>query len=136
VKRKGWLIALLVVGLAALGAVAPDRSGLKSPQATEQIMQRLGVRWAYPGPPVVLIFGPGCGDCQVLQELLNAEGVNYELVNVVATPHAREVLGQISRSRLGRAMEPLTPTTIVGTRVIRGPDADAVVAAVKQQHDW
>jgi hypothetical protein len=30
----------------------------------------------------------------------------------------------------------MTPTTIVGTKVIRGPDIKAVVAAVKEQHGW
>lgn len=99
-------------------------------------MQQLGVEWQYPGPPVVLIFGPGCGDCAVLQDLLDGQGVAYELADVTQAPHAREVLQELSHNRFGCSTAPTTPTTLVGTRVIRGPDARAVVKAIKEQADW
>jgi hypothetical protein len=33
-------------------------------------------------------------------------------------------------------VRPTTPTTLVGTKLIVGPDAKAIVDAVKEQHDW
>lgn len=133
-KKKFWLISLTVIALAAASLfLIPDRSRLPSREATERLLQQLGVPWRYPGPPVIVIFGPGCGDCQLLQELLDAEHIPYELIDVVHTPKAREILQQISRNRLGWPVEPFTPTTIVGTRVIRGPHIDKILAALQAQ---
>ncbi len=99
-------------------------------------MQQLGVQWQYPGPPVIVLFGPGCGACAVLQDLLNGEGITYELVDATQAPHARDALRELSHNRFGCSIAPTTPTTLVGTRVIRGPDAKAVVEAIKEQADW
>jgi len=50
--------------------------------------------------------------------------------------NAKAVLARLSKSGVGCSIGATTPTTLVGTRVIRGGNAAAVVKAIKQQHDW
>lgn len=49
---------------------------------------------------------------------------------------AKAILVRLSKSGLGLPTGAVTPTTLVGTKVIRGGDEAAVVKAIKQQHDW
>lgn len=133
-KRWPWLLLLAAAIVATI--LAPDRSGLRSPAQTREVLARLNVKWQRPGPPVVELYGPGCGDCQLLMELLDREGVPYELVNSQRGAATRQVLAELSKDRFGRPIFPTTPTTIVGTKIVHGPDIKAVLAAVKRQHDW
>jgi hypothetical protein len=134
--RKIPLALLGVSVLVLVLALSHDSSGLSSPKATQQVLDRLGVHWQHLGPPVILLYGAGCGDCAVMIEQLEHEGVPYEPFDIVHNETAKQVLAEVSRNRFGRPVEAMTPTTIVGTKVIRGPDIKAVVAAVKEQHGW
>ena len=100
------------------------------------MLARLNVKWQRPGPPVVELYGPGCGDCQLLMELLDHEGVPYELVNSQRDAPTRQVLAELSKDHFGRPVFPSTPTTVVGTKIVHGPDIESVLSAVKRQHDW
>lgn len=133
-KRRPWLLLLAVALVATV--LIPDRSGLRSPAQTREVLSRLKVKWQHPGPPVVELYGPGCGDCQLLMELLDHEGVPYELINSQRDAATRQVLAELSKDHFGRPTFPTTPTTIVGTKIVHGPDIKAVVSAVKRQYDW
>jgi glutaredoxin len=135
-KRKRWPWLLLLATAIALILLLPDRSGLQSPQQTRDLLARLHVKWQRPGPPVVELYGPGCGDCQLLMELLDHEGVPYELVDSQRDEPTRQILAELSKDHFGRKVFPTTPTTIVGTKIIHGPNIKAIVRAVEQQHDW
>jgi len=135
-RRTRWPRLLLLAAAIVATVLLPDRSGLRSPAQTRDVLARLNVKWQRPGPPVVELYGPGCGDCQLLMELLDREGVPYELVNSQRDAATRQILADLSKDRFGRRMPPSTPTTIVGTRIVHGPDIKAVVAAVKGQHEW
>lgn len=133
-KRR--FLILMVAAALAVALLAPDRSGLRSPAQTREVLARLNVKWQRPGPPVVELYGPGCGDCQLLMELLDREGIAYEQVDSQRDAATRQVLAELSKNHFGRPILPTTPTTIVGTKIVHGPDIKSVLAAVKSQHDW
>lgn len=133
--RWPWLL-VAAAAIAAIAVLAPDRSGLRSPAETRTVLAQLKVPWQRPGPPVVELYGPGCGDCQLLMELLDREGIVYELVDSQRDAPTRQVLADLNKDRWGRRIPPTTPTTLVGTKIIHGPDLKAVLRAVKRQHDW
>ena len=49
---------------------------------------------------------------------------------------ARAVLARLSKTGLGCSLSVVTPTTLVGTRVIKGGDSNAITAAIAKQRDW
>jgi hypothetical protein len=135
-RHRRWLWLVLVVAAIAVIGLVPDRSGLRSPEQTREILTRLNVQWQQLGAPVVVLYGRGCGDCQILMESLDREGVAYEPVDSQRDAATKQVLAELNKDHFGRPMQPSTPTTIVGTKVIHGADIKAVVSSVKKQHDW
>ena len=135
-RHRRWLwLVLIVAAIAAIGLV-PDRSGLGSPEQTREILARLNVQWQQLGAPVVVLYGRGCGDCQILMESLDREGVAYEPVDSQRDPATKQVLAELNKDHFGRLVQPSTPTTIVGTRIVHGANIEAVIRAAKKQHDW
>lgn len=47
-----------------------------------------------------------------------------------------EVLGELGKNRFGHVMRRATPTTLVGVKIIRGADMDAIRQAIADQQDW
>ena len=47
-----------------------------------------------------------------------------------------EVLGELGKNRFWHVMRRATPTTLVGVKIIRGADMDAILQAIADQQDW
>ena len=101
--RHGWVVATACLILVILAVAAQDRSGLRSRRDAERLLPRLGVQWDRPGPPVVIIFGPGCGDCALLQDLLTGEGIQVAL----PAPGVETRVGLVEEDEVGAACQDL-----------------------------
>ncbi len=62
--------------------------------------------------------------------------MEYKSVDVTKDETAQEVLLELSKGRFGCSASMVTPTVLVGTRVIKGGDMQAIEAAREAQSNW
>lgn len=139
VRWSRGALAVLLAGVAAyvLPHALPDRSGLGSRAATKQVLRRLGIRWTHLSPPVVILSYSSDDSAAIL--LASFENLQMPCVrrNVDQIPEARAVLLEISKDRWGRRVEPVLPTLIIGTRVLRDATSwPAIEKAYRRESDW
>jgi hypothetical protein len=65
---------------------------------------------------------------------MDRAGIHYVKADVRSNPKAGKTLGDVSRAGSGSgAPMVITPTTVVGTSLIRGGDLAAIRAAIRDQ---
>jgi hypothetical protein len=129
--RIGAILFLVVVIIPL--AKTPVTHPIKSPEQTREMLSRLGRDWAHPGPPVVLFTRSGCAPSDRLAAELRARGVPYLCVDIDQDSVGRIVHRDLGRNYVGTIATLATPTTVVGTRVVRGADLQAIMEAVHQE---
>jgi glutaredoxin len=73
---------------------------------------------------------PGCGLCDALKGDLQARGVPFLCVDVTQTRAGNDALRDLGKNVFGMTSSMPTPTTLVGTRIIRGSDTEGVLRAM------
>lgn len=130
--RIGAILFLLVVIVPLTRT--PVARPIKAPEQTREILSRLGLEWTHPGPPVVLFTRSDCAPSERLEAELQARGVPYLRVDIDHDPGGRMVFRNLGRNYLGTVATLATPTTIVGTKVVRGAELQAIIEAVKEEN--
>ncbi len=83
--------------------------------------------------PVVIMFGrDDCGFCKAQFAWLEAEGIEYQYLNIVKDDHAKDLYNQVTEKH---EVTKVTPVTVIGERVFvgfNGPETTgkAIKAAV------
>lgn len=128
---------LLCVGVMIVVAVVtatPVAEPIHSLDETEAMLSQLGFRWKGPGVPVIVFASSGCPTSRAFEAALQREQVHYLRVDVANNSVGREVHAHLGRNYLGTVATRATPTTVVGTRVIRGNDVEEVLQAITAQN--
>lgn len=74
--------------------------------------------------PVVYVFGrDDCGFCKAQFAWLEEEGINYEYLNVIDDPYAKDLWAQLAKKH---ETSRVTPITVVGPKVFVGFNGPAV----------
>ncbi len=68
----------------------------------------------------------------MLLEQLDAVGISYVPVNVTASERARKTLADLGKNSFGMTTRMPTPTTLVGRRIVRGADLEAIRKAMRE----
>lgn len=69
----------------------------------------------------------------MLFEQLDAVGISYVSLNTTTSKRAAQALRALGKNALGMTTSMATPTTLVGRRVIRGANLDAIREALAEQ---
>lgn len=129
------LISAVVIGIVVLLTVTPIARPIKSLEETYGLMDQLGLRWDRSGVPVIVFASDGCPASRSLEAALQREGVVYLRVDVHGSELAGEIHADLGRNRLGTVATRATPTIVVGTRVLRGDDVEAVMEAIASENE-
>lgn len=122
---------LTIIAIIVMMAIffAPPRSSL-SPKEADRLLLTLGLKRTGTTSPVVMFIRPGCGPCDQLKGDLQARGVQFLCVDVSQTKVGNDALRELGKNTFGMTTSMPTPTTLVGTRIIRGSNTDGVLRAL------
>lgn len=120
-----------VVAILVLMAVffAPPRTSLSQKEA-DTVLASLGLQRLGTTPPILLFTRPGCGPCDLLRSDLHTRGVRFLEYDVTASEAASTALRELGKNAFGMTSGMPTPTTLVGTKIIRGSDTEGVLKAL------
>ena len=124
---------LFAVGLAVITRT-PVAHPIKSLDETYKISEELGYQWTEPGVPIIVFTRSSCPHSNALEAELHSHGVRYLRVDVNENEVGRALHAQIGRNYLGTTATRATPTTVIGTAVIRGNDIAAILVEIATQN--
>jgi len=130
ITNRVLLLAPIVAPLVLIGT--PVAEPIQSLDETVAILSELGLQWNSPGVPIIVFVDSGCSASRDFEAALEREPVCYLRVDVAEGGVEREVLADLGRNHLGTVATWATPTTVVGTRVIRGNHVEEVLQALAQ----
>jgi len=124
------LVLVGIVFAIGLGVVCsrPASDPVRSLEETAAIIKRLNLSWSHPGKPVLVFSNPHCRPCNSLEAELKNRGIPHLRVDVTTNPEARKIHKSLGLNALGSVATLATPTTLVGTKVIRGNNIQAILA--------
>jgi glutaredoxin len=117
-------LALLTIGFIAFANVQGHKTWLISPESAKAYALKL-TRQEVHGVPVIVLTSDGCPACVVLERELKSHKISYIRADVDRSVAAGEI-----QNRIGN----VTPTIIVGTRVMRGGNANVIIRELAGQH--
>lgn len=120
-------VLLVVVG------ITPVATPIHSLDETQALLARMGASWPGPGVPVIVFASAGCPASNALEAELQRRGLRYWRADVNQNRMAWQIHGELGRNYVGTVATRATPTTVVGTQVIRGNDVERIVQAITQQ---
>jgi len=89
-----------------------------SPISTLVVIAEDDARPVLTETPTVIMFGrDDCGFCKEQSAWLNQAGIEYEYLNIITDPQAKELYDQVAKKH---EISRVTPITLVGERVIAG----------------
>ena len=124
---------LFAVGLAVI-TLTPVAHPLKSLDETYELSEELGHQWTEPGVPIIVFTSSHCPHSNALEAELHSHRVRYLRVDVGENEVGRAIHARIGRNYLGTTATRATPTTVIGTAVIRGNDIAAILAEIAAQN--
>lgn len=130
----GTLIAVIIILIIAAITLTPVANPIKSMEETDEILVELGYTWHGKSVPVIVFGSPHCPASKSFVSTLDSRGVDYLLVNVATNETGRSIHAELGRNYFGTVATRATPTTVVGTEVIRGSNFEAVLEAIEIQN--
>lgn len=129
-----FLFSIILMVIVAAVTLTPVANPIKSLDETYAMLEQLDMHWDQPGVPVVVFASNGCPHSRALEATLQKRRVTYLRVDIYSSKLAQDIHGELGVNYLGTVGTRATPTTVVGTRVIRGNDVGAIMEAIAEEN--
>jgi len=128
------LICIVLVLIVAVITATPVTHPIKSIDETREMIAELGYQWQDEGVPVIVFASSHCPASKALEAELKRHEVYYLRVDVDTNEVGRSLHGKIGRNYFGTVATRATPTTVIGTTVIRGNQVEAILKEISVQN--
>lgn len=130
----GILISIVLALIVAAITATPVAHPIKSLDETREMIAELGYQWQGQGVPVIVFANSHCPASKALETELKRHEVYYLRVDVNTNEAGRSLHGKIGRNYFGTVATRATPTTVIGTTVIRGNQIETILEEISLQN--